>query len=153
VVFARLHELTGEARWKERGAALVAAFAGRAAELGLHAATYLLAVDWQLNPATHLVVVGDLRSPATQAMHRASLSGFVPRRLVQLVDRGQAARQILPAAIRGMLDGGDSPRGYACTGATCSQPAGDLATWELTLESVRSAGQQEQESLAADERR
>ena len=32
---------------------------GRAQELGLYAATYLLAVDWQLNPATHLVVVGD----------------------------------------------------------------------------------------------
>src|SRR5207237_1514629 len=39
IVLARLHELTGEPRWKERGAALVAAFAGRAAALGLHAAT------------------------------------------------------------------------------------------------------------------
>jgi uncharacterized protein len=139
VVFARLHELTGEPRWKERGAALVAAFAGRAAELGLHAATYLLAADWQLNPATHLVVVGDSGDPATQAMHQASLSGFVARRLVQLVDREEAARQILPPAIRGMLTGGDTPRGYACTGATCSQPAGGLASWEATLESLRSA--------------
>jgi uncharacterized protein YyaL (SSP411 family) len=137
VVFARLHELTGEVRWKERGAALVAAFAGRAAELGLHAATYLLAVDWQLNPATHLVVVGGLRDPAAQAMHRASLTGFVPRRLVQLVDREQSTRQVLPAAIRGMLAGGDGPRGYACAGATCSQPAGDLASWQVILESLR----------------
>jgi uncharacterized protein YyaL (SSP411 family) len=139
VVFARLHELTGEARWKERGAALVAAFAGRAAELGLHAATYLLAVDWQLNPATHLVVVGNHRDPATRAMHQASLGEFVPRRLAQLVNRGQAARQILPAAILGMLAGGDGPRGYACTGATCSQPVGDLEAWRATLESVRIA--------------
>jgi uncharacterized protein YyaL (SSP411 family) len=139
IVFARLHELTGESRWKERGAALVGAFAGRAAELGLHAATYLLAVDWQLNAATHLVVVGESRDPATQAMHQASLSGFVPRRLVQLVDRGQAGRQILPTAIRGMLSGDDGPRGYACTRATCSQPASDLDAWRATLESVRIA--------------
>jgi uncharacterized protein YyaL (SSP411 family) len=139
VVFARLHELTGEPRWKERGAALVAAFAGRAAELGLHAATYLLAADWQLNPATHLVVVGHSGDPATQAMHQASLSGFVARRLVQLVDREEAPRQILPPAIRGMLTGSGIPRGYACTGATCSQPAADLASWEATLESLRSA--------------
>jgi uncharacterized protein YyaL (SSP411 family) len=139
VVFARLHELTGEARWRERGAALVAAFAGRAAELGLHAATYLLAVDWELNPATHLVVVGDHRDPAAQAMHRASLSGFVPRRLVQMIARDQASDQQLPPGIKGMLTGGDSPRGYACTGAACSQPAADLASWEITLESLRSA--------------
>ena len=85
IVTARLHELTGEARWEERGAALVAAFAGRAAELGLHAATYLLAVDWQVNPATHLVVVGDPHDQQVQAMHRAALAGFTPRRVVQLV--------------------------------------------------------------------
>jgi uncharacterized protein YyaL (SSP411 family) len=138
-VFARLHELTGQPRWQARGAALVAAFAGRAAELGLHAATYLLAVDWQLNPSTHLVVVGDPRDPVTLAMHQASLGGFLPRRLVQLVDRGESARLLLPAAIRGMLAVGDTPRGYACTGATCSQPAGDLETWQATLESLRVA--------------
>ncbi|HEV7365440.1 MAG TPA: thioredoxin domain-containing protein [Gemmatimonadales bacterium] len=139
LVLARLHELTSEPRWKERGAALVAAFAGRAAELGLHAATYLLAVDWQVNPATHLVVVGNPRDPATLAMHRGALSGFVPRRLVQLVDGGETDRGTLPPAIRGMLSGGNGPRGFACTGATCSQPAGDLEAWRATLESIRVA--------------
>jgi uncharacterized protein len=137
VVFARLYELTGQPRWKERAAALAAAFAGGATDLGLHAATYFLAVDWQLNPSTHLVVVGDPRDPTTLAMHQASLSGFVPRRLVQLVDHGDSARQVLPAAIRGMLTGGDTPRGYVCTGTTCSQPAGDPEAWRVTLESIR----------------
>jgi uncharacterized protein len=151
--FARLHELTGEDRWKERTAALLSAFAGRAAELGLHAATYLLALDWQLNPATHLVVVGKSGDPAAEAMHHASLRGFLPRRVVQFVEGGQTSDRGLPAAIRGMLTAGDGPRGYACTGATCSQPAGDLASWEATLESLRSASLHEQETLAADERR
>ncbi len=139
IVMARLHELTGESRWKERGTALVAAFAGRAAELGLHAATYLLAADWQLNPATHLVVVGNPREVAALAMHQEALSGFVPRRVVQLVDGGDTNRQTVPAAIRGMLSGGNGPRGFACTGTTCSQPAGDLETWRATLESIRVA--------------
>ncbi len=58
IVAARLHELTGSPRWRERGSALVAAFAGRAAELGLYAATYLIALDWQVSPSTHLVIVG-----------------------------------------------------------------------------------------------
>ncbi len=59
IVCARLHEITGEKRWRERGEALIRAFAGRPDELGIHTSAYLLAADWHLNPATHLVVVGD----------------------------------------------------------------------------------------------
>jgi hypothetical protein len=58
---------------------------------------------------------------------------------VQLVDGGETDRQTLPVAIRGMLSGANGPRGFACTGATCSQPAGDLETWQTTLESIRVA--------------
>jgi uncharacterized protein len=137
IVAHRLHELTGSPEWQQRGAALVGAFAGRAAELGLYAATYLLAVDWQLSPVTHLVVVGDHHDPAVQAMHRSALAGFVPRRIVQLLSPDNASQQPLPPALQGMLTAGQSPRGYACTGTTCSQPAGDLPTWQATLESLR----------------
>lgn len=138
IVTARLHELTGEARWQQRGAALCAAFAGRAAELGLYAATYLLAVDWQVNPATHLVMVGDPHDPSIQAMHHASLATFVPRRVAQLIVPAEAGERPLPAALRGTLASGKTPRGYACTGTSCSQPAADLASWQVTLESLRS---------------
>jgi len=137
IVVARLHELTGDARWKQRGEALVRAFAGRAQELGLYAAAYLLAVDWQLNPATHLVVVGASDDPIARAMHRAGLAGFVPRRVIQLAAPTEAAGPALPAALSGMLATGRSPRGYACSGASCSQPADDLASWRETLESLR----------------
>jgi uncharacterized protein YyaL (SSP411 family) len=139
IVTARLHELTGVTRWRERGAALLAAFAGRAAELGLYAATYLLAVDWQVNPATHLVVVGNSSEANVRAMHRAALDGFLPRRVVQLIAPTEANQRPLPQALRGMLATGAAPRGYACTGTNCSQPAADLASWEITLESLRSA--------------
>ncbi|HEV8178119.1 MAG TPA: thioredoxin domain-containing protein, partial [Gemmatimonadales bacterium] len=137
IVVARLHELTGDARWKQRGEELVRAFAGRAQELGLYAAAYLLAVDWQLNPATHFVVVGESDEPTAQAMHRAGLAGFVPRRVIQLMAPGKATSRALPAELSGMLAAGHSPRGYACTGASCSQPADDLASWRETLESLR----------------
>jgi uncharacterized protein YyaL (SSP411 family) len=139
IVTTRLYELTGNARWQERAAALVAAFAGRAGELGLYAATYLLALDWQLNPATHLVVVGDPQDPEVRALHRAALAGFLPRRVVQLIAPAEAAQRPLPPALRGMLAAGGAPRAYACTGSTCSQPAADLASWQTTLESLRSA--------------
>jgi uncharacterized protein YyaL (SSP411 family) len=139
IVVARLHEFTGDLRWKQRGEELVRAFAGRAQELGLYAATYLLAVDWQLSPATHLVVVGDSTDPNAEAMHRAALAGFVPRRVVQLIVPADAGARNLPPALGGMLAGGRSPRGYACSGATCSQPAEQLSAWVATLESLRPA--------------
>jgi uncharacterized protein YyaL (SSP411 family) len=138
IVTARLHELTGEGRWRERSAELVAAFAGGAAELGVYAATYLQAVDWQLNPATHLVIVGDPRDQQVQAMHHSALAGFIARRVVQLVVPSEAQSRSLPPAVKGMLTSGEAPRGYACTGSSCSQPAVDLASWQATLESLRS---------------
>jgi uncharacterized protein YyaL (SSP411 family) len=137
IVAFRLFELTGDARWRERGSSLVAAFAGRAAELGLYAATYLLAADWQLNPATHLVVVGDPHDETARAMHAAALAGFLPRRIVQRVSPNAVEQRRLPEALRGMLAVAKAPRGYACTGTSCSAPAEDLSSWVAALESLQ----------------
>ncbi len=137
IVAFRLHELTGTPVWRERGSALVRAFAGRAAELGLHAATYLLAVDWELNPVTHLVVVGDAHDETAQAMYREALAAFVPRRAGRWIGAEQRGQPGLPPALAGMLAAGQAPRGYACTGTSCSPPASDLASWQATLESLR----------------
>jgi uncharacterized protein len=137
IVALRLHELTGGTQWRDRGVALIQAFAGRAEELGLHAATYLLAVDWALNPATHLVVVGEQHDETAHAMHRAALAAFMPRRLVQLVSSQRLSDQPLPPAVTGMLAAGQAPRGYACTGTSCSAPVADLAAWQGVLESLR----------------
>jgi uncharacterized protein YyaL (SSP411 family) len=116
---------------------VVRAFAGRAAELGLYAATYLLAVDWELNPVTHLVVVGEARDETALAMHREALAAFVPRRVVRWIGVDQRDQPGLPPALAGMLAAGRAPRGYACTGTSCSPPASDLASWQATLESLR----------------
>jgi len=137
IVCARLHELTGDQRWKQRGEDLLRAFAGSARQLGLYAATYLLAVDWHINPATHLVVVGETGDSDAQAMHSAALAEFVPRRLVQLLVPDQIGNRALPAALSGMVSGGGAPRGYACTGVSCSRPAEELLVWAATLESLR----------------
>ena len=60
ITLARLHAAHRRRRAGASGARCSsAAFAGGASELGLHGAAYLLALDWQLNPATHLVVIGD----------------------------------------------------------------------------------------------
>jgi uncharacterized protein len=137
IVGFRLFEMTGDPRWQERTRSLIAAFAGRVAELGLYAATYLLAVDWELNPTTHLVIVGDSHDETARTMHAAALAGFVPRRAVQLVSPNAVDPQRLPVALRGMLAAGKAPRGYACTGMSCSTPAEDLQSWVSVLESLQ----------------
>jgi uncharacterized protein YyaL (SSP411 family) len=139
IVVARLHEHTGEARWRERGAALVAAFAGRAAELGLYAAAYLLAVDWHLSPATHLVIVGESGDPIADRMHADALATFVPRRVVRRLAPGDMTPRALPAAMAGMVAAGQAPRGYACTGASCRSPADTVEQWQATLADLRSS--------------
>jgi uncharacterized protein len=137
IVLARLYELTGDARWKERGEALISAFAGRAEELGLHAATYLLAVDWHVNPATHLVVVGSRDDRASIDMHEAAVAAFVPRSVVQFMAPAEVQSRALAAPLRSMVAAGSSARGYACAGTSCSPPADSVSSWRTTLESLR----------------
>jgi uncharacterized protein len=133
IVCARLHELTGDGRWRERGLALVRAFAGRAEALGLHAAAYLQAVDWQLSPATHLVIVGEPGDPVAEAMHTDALRAFIPRRVVRRIAPTRAAADTLPAAMAGMVAAGRAPSGYACTGTSCRAPAGSEDAWRAVL--------------------
>ncbi|MGN6393780.1 MAG: thioredoxin domain-containing protein [Gemmatimonadales bacterium] len=137
IVLARLHELTGAARWRERGLALVRAFAGRSAELGLYAATYLLAVDWHVQPATHLVIVGERGDATADHMHRAALAAFVPRRVIRRLAPAEASADVLPAALAGMVAMGAAPRGYACAGSSCRAPADSAEAWHRTLDELR----------------
>ena len=136
LVAARLHELTGEPRWQERRDAVVGAFAGRLAELGLYGATMLSAADWCLNPATHLVIVGEPGDHEADLMHRRALATFVPRRVVQRVQPGDDPAS-LPAAVRGMLEAGGGSRAYACAGTSCSAPASSDQAWAETLIGLR----------------
>ena len=137
VVCARLHALTGQPRWRERGGELVRAFAGGAAALGLHGAAFLLALDWHLDPATHLVIAGPAGDPTAEAFHRAALAGYAPRRVIQRITAAEPARDALPAAVVAMAPAAGRPRGYACRGATCSLPAESLEAWRDTLASLR----------------
>jgi uncharacterized protein YyaL (SSP411 family) len=133
ITCARLFELTGQDRWRERGQALLRAFAGRAAELGLYAAAYLLAMDWHLSPTTHLVIVGDRGDTVADRMHADALATFIPRRIVRRLAPAGAASQSLPPAMAGMIAVGRAPCAYACTGTSCQAPAETVEAWQATL--------------------
>ncbi|HEU5169199.1 MAG TPA: thioredoxin domain-containing protein [Gemmatimonadales bacterium] len=133
IVCGRLHQLTGGDEWQARTAELLGAFAGRAGDLGLHAATWLLALDRQLKPATHYVVTGAGDNPEAAQMHRAALATFAPRRAVQRVTPETAQRRTLPRAVAAMAGRGPRAIGYACIGAACDAPAESLAAWRAAL--------------------
>jgi uncharacterized protein YyaL (SSP411 family) len=135
MVCARLHGSTGAPRWEERARELVTAFAGGATALGIHAAAFLLALDWSLNPPIHLAVTGAAGDPIADGFHQAALAGFAPRRLVRRLGQAEPAAA-LPPPLAAMLQAGAEPRGYACRGMTCSLPAESLEAWRATLASL-----------------
>jgi hypothetical protein len=133
---ARLAELTGAPRFAERRDALLRAFAGAVPQLGLYGATIAQALAWGVSPATHLVIVegGEAGgSELADAMYRAALETFVPRRVIQRYRAGATGEASLPAAVRGMLTADGETRGYVCTGTACQAPATTLDAWRANL--------------------
>jgi hypothetical protein len=133
LALARLAALTQAPRWGERHHALVGAFAGAAGALGVFGATFLSALDWAVHPPTHLVVVegqGADAAALADAMHRAALRTFAPRRVVQLV---QSTTDALPPAVAAMRPPHGGSRGYLCMGTRCRAPADSLEAWHDTL--------------------
>jgi uncharacterized protein YyaL (SSP411 family) len=135
-VLARLYQHTMDQRWLERRDALIRAFAGKAGDMGLHGATFLLAVDWQLLPATHLVVVGPAGDPEAERMHRRALATFLPRKIVQRLKPEDAGARPLPPALAAMIGAGSGTRAYACVGASCRMPVGADVEWGRLLGSM-----------------
>jgi uncharacterized protein YyaL (SSP411 family) len=133
IVGTRLYHHTGEARWHERAATIIKAFAGGAAEIGLFGSTYLTAIDWHLNPATHLVIVGDAGDELAEWMHREALACLVPRRIVHRVSPARLGHRALPAAVTAMVTHRSRATGYACVGTTCAAPAESEEAWVATL--------------------
>jgi uncharacterized protein YyaL (SSP411 family) len=132
----RLAAHLDSAEWRARGEALVHAFGGSAPTLGLHAATYLLAVDRMLHPASHVVIVGAPGDAEADRMHRRALATFLPRRTVRRLDPSAAGGAPLPAPVRAMLGGGGTAA-YLCIGTSCRLPARDDDAWAATLAASR----------------
>jgi len=136
ITAVRLHEFTGKQVWRDRAGELIRAFAGKAPELGFYGATYLLAVDWYLNPVTHLVIVGESNDEVANAMHELALKAPMPRRIIQRIRPEQVKERELPKALAGMVQTGAAPRAYLCTGFTCQAPASTAKEWQATLHAM-----------------
>ena len=103
LVLARLWALTDKPEWRTQLDRQLGAFAGSAAELSLHGATLLRAVDWAVHPVTRIEVAGPAGEGPACAMHLLALQRYRPRKVV--------VRTISAA-----------PAATVCVGTTCSLP-------------------------------
>lgn len=132
---ARLAHHLDATGWHDRARALLGAFAGRAAELGMFGATFLIAMTWGLAPVTQLVIVGD--DAEADRMHARALRTFIPRKIVQRLRRPTGPPAHLPRHLAAMVDAA-APRAYVCRGESCLAPASTDIEWEARLKECRS---------------
>jgi hypothetical protein len=108
IVLARLWALTDSNEWRTQLDRQLGAFAGSAAELSLHGATLLRALDWAVHPVTRIEVAGPRGEGPACEMHLHALQAYRPRKVV--IRKTAAA-----------------PAATVCVGTSCSLPVDSRA--------------------------
>jgi uncharacterized protein len=103
LVLARLWALTDNSEWRKALDRQLAACVGAAAELSLHGATLLRAVDWAVGPITRIEIRGPRGGGPACAMHLLALRTYRPRKVVVRLTA-------------------ETPQATVCVGTTCSLP-------------------------------
>ncbi|HEU4950869.1 MAG TPA: DUF255 domain-containing protein [Holophagaceae bacterium] len=129
----RLEALTGDARYHDRAARILAALSrqDRLDGQGRWLGDYVLAMR-ELRGLGHLAVVGDPAKPETQVLFRAAQAAWLPETVVLLVDPTKPARNpelSFPALAH--------PAAFLCGRGTCSAPFTDPET--LSADAARAA--------------
>ena len=118
-VLARLHFLTGEARFRERADQLVAAFSGELGRNFFPLSTLLNAAEL-LARAVQIVVVGRRDEPAAVGLLRAARRSGGATQVLAVVEDGATLPAAHPA--HGKTRVGGRPAAYVCVGPTCTLP-------------------------------
>jgi uncharacterized protein YyaL (SSP411 family) len=122
LVLLRLHELTGEEHWRERGLAVLRAFASAVPRFPSAAATYVVATARATLPVTRIVILAEPGAEG-DALLAAALRPYRPRTSVLRLAPGEDVAG-LPEELAAMITG-EAPRAYLCAGRTCAAPVSD----------------------------
>ncbi len=125
IVLDRLAWLTGRPDFREKAEATLELFASRAAEYGLFAATYGLALASHLRPPIEVVVVGESKDERTAKLLRAAYDAPRAGKHVLYFAPDTVKSGDLPAGLVATLpnlplDG--APLALVCEGTTCHAP-------------------------------
>jgi uncharacterized protein YyaL (SSP411 family) len=119
----RLGAYSGELRYRQRAARLLAGLGAQVDRYGLMAAALAATMLRFLEPQVHVVVVGPPDAPETRALLQAALRVNVPQRTVQVLDPGTDTERLVRDGFA--LDA--PPQAYVCRGVVCLPPTADPA--------------------------
>ena len=129
-VLARLYYLTGEAHYRTRAEATVAAFAGELQHNIFGLATLLNGAEL-LERALQLVIIGAPAAAETAALVAAVRGASLPNLVLTRIAPGVALPDSHPAAGKTALGG--RATAYLCEGPVCSPPIADPAALAAAL--------------------
>jgi uncharacterized protein YyaL (SSP411 family) len=120
-----LGALTGEERYRERGARLLATLATAMAQQPLAFGHLLGALERWISPSQEVAIIGDPRSAATQQMIATVRARYRPHAVVACATPGdQASVTAIPLlADRHQIDG--LPTAFVCSHFACQLPVTD----------------------------
>jgi uncharacterized protein YyaL (SSP411 family) len=118
-VLARLWYLSGEARYRERAEAVIAAFSGELSRHFFSLAT-LLNGNELLQSAQQIVVIGDRGDDGARALVEAVYGRSLPNRILSVITPDGQLPPGHPAAGKTQAKG--RATAYVCHGSTCSLP-------------------------------
>jgi len=121
---ARLWFLTGDAKYRDRAEAVIAAFSGDISRSAMAFSTLLNAAEL-LQAAQQIVIIGKRQDPATKALIDAVAGLSLPNRVLQVIGPDEALPPGHPAHGKGQVE--SKPTVYVCQGMTCSLPITDPA--------------------------
>ena len=121
-VLARLALVTGDARYRDRADALIAAFSGQIRRNFFPLATLMNASE-MLQQGAQIVIAGARGAEDARALHDAAVRAPAVARVVTVVPPGTGLPQSHPAHGKGPVDG--RAAAYVCIGQTCSLPVTD----------------------------
>jgi uncharacterized protein YyaL (SSP411 family) len=123
----RLAQFTGRAVYRDSAERAIKAFSQRLNLAPVALPQMLTACEFQLSEPRQIVLVGEKSAPDTQSLVRTLYEGFIPNRIVVLVD-SQETRQVLAQripAIEPMLAVEGRASAYVCRNYTCQLPVNE----------------------------
>ncbi len=125
IALLRLHHFTDDPGYREKAEQTLEVFAGIAAQFGIFAATYGIAITHLLKSPLQVIVIGE--DDSTPELYSAAISHFAFNKTVIRLAANQAVAENLPpvlAATIPNLPQVKSGRSFAvlCSGSTCQPP-------------------------------
>jgi len=136
ILLDRLYSYTGEIRFRDHAEATLKAFAGMAAQFGIHASNYGLAATLHERGTMEVVILGASGDPRAAALEEAANSVYrfgkavlrvTPEHFAQGIVLAPALEQTVPHLPVGVA------QALVCMGATCRPPVSDPAALRALL--------------------